>query len=148
LTEDQVLAWADAYCHQTGRWPTLYSGAIAGAAGETWRRVDWALRHGKRGLPRAGSLARFLAERREARNRTNLPRLVPDLILAWGRAHHQRTGRPPTKASGRVMEAPLETWQAIDHCLRSGGRGLNGGSSLARILAEHGVDTTEPISKP
>jgi len=46
------------------------------------------------------------------------------------------------------MEAPLETWQAIDHCLRSGGRGLNGGSSLARILAEHGVDTTEPISKP
>jgi len=147
LTVDRVLAWADAY-HQTGRWPTLYSGPIAGAAGETWRRVDWALRHGKRGLPRAGSLARFLAERRKARNRTNLPKLVPERILAWVRAHHQRTGRRPTKTSGPVMEAPLETWLAIDHCLRSGGRGLSGGSSLARFLAEHTVGTTELISEP
>jgi hypothetical protein len=65
LTEEQVLAWADAYFHRTGRWPTHRSGPLLEAPGETWRRVDWALRGGKRGLPRT-TLAKLLAEKRGA----------------------------------------------------------------------------------
>jgi hypothetical protein len=41
-------------------------------------------------------------------------------------------------ASGRVTAGPLGvTWRALDSALRLGFRGLQGGSSLARLLAEH-----------
>jgi hypothetical protein len=43
LTEKLVLAWADAYHQECGRWPTHKSGPIAEALGETWLAVDMAL---------------------------------------------------------------------------------------------------------
>jgi hypothetical protein len=64
LTEGQVLSWADAYWHRTGRWPKYDSGPIPEAPGETWQRVDRALREGKRGLPGKSSVAKLLAEQR------------------------------------------------------------------------------------
>jgi hypothetical protein len=60
LTEAQVLAWADAYHEQTGRWPTAASGPVRGAPGETWRDIGLALRRGRRGLPGGDSLPRLL----------------------------------------------------------------------------------------
>ena len=35
----------------TGRWPRIWSGAIAGAPGETWVNINQALGKGRRGLP-------------------------------------------------------------------------------------------------
>src|SRR5262249_33898670 len=64
LTEGQVLAWADVHFHRTGRWPKYDSGPIPEAPGETWQRVDRALREGERGLPGESWVARLLAERR------------------------------------------------------------------------------------
>jgi hypothetical protein len=64
LTEEEILAWADAHHRRTGRWPTRGSGPIRGARGETWKGVEAALRNGGRGLPRGSSLARLLRRHR------------------------------------------------------------------------------------
>jgi hypothetical protein len=93
------------------------------------------LQDGNRGLPGGSSLAQILAENRGVRNRMRLPALKIGLILAWVDAHHLRHGDWPKPTSGIVDGAP-ETWLAVDKALRNGLRGLSGGSSLARLLAE------------
>jgi hypothetical protein len=64
LTVRQVLAWADAYRGRHGRWPTVDSGGVAGAPGESWPALDDALRQGHRGLPGGDPLARLLRRHR------------------------------------------------------------------------------------
>ncbi|HZY83989.1 MAG TPA: hypothetical protein VFE78_04110 [Gemmataceae bacterium] len=56
-------------------------------------------------------------------------------ILTWTDAHHRRTGRWPTVASGPVGGAPGENWNALNRALARGSRGLPGGESVARLLA-------------
>lgn len=137
FTEATLLSWADAYYARHGRWPQAVSGPIEAAPGETWLAVETALSAGLRGLPGGSSLAQFLEEHRGVRNRHNLPALTPARILAWADAHHARSGRWPTAASGSITNAPGETWTAVAVALKVGVRGLPGGSSLARLLAEH-----------
>jgi hypothetical protein len=137
LSEQQILRWADAHHHRTGDWPTHKSGAILEAPGETWRTVDKALRNARRGFVVASSLARLLAEQRDVRNPQNLPSLSVQQVLAWADAHKKRTGEWPTANSGPVADAPGEAWANVDQALAKGLRGLPGGSSLARLLAEH-----------
>jgi hypothetical protein len=55
-----VLRWADDHHRRTGRWPTLTSGPVVAAPGETWSAVNQALRLGLRGLPAGESLSRLL----------------------------------------------------------------------------------------
>src|SRR5262245_30823631 len=82
LMVEEVLAWADEHRRRTGRWPTRKSGPIPGAPnGETWGTVSTALIEGIRGLHGYGSLARFLAMHRGARNRKALPKLKVKQIL-------------------------------------------------------------------
>src|SRR5262249_25556145 len=57
-------------------------------------------------------------------------------ILRWADACQAATGRWPTNKSGAVAGAIGETWSGIDASLQQGTRGLPGGSSLARLLAE------------
>jgi hypothetical protein len=136
----QVLAWADAHHRRTGRWPGIESGPIPGT-GDTWRRIDSALRLGLRGLaPGGSSLARLLAQRRGVRNQADLPPLTVAQVLRWADAHHRRTGDWPTEVSGPIPEAPGEGWHAVDRALRAGVRGFTAGSSLPRLLeARRGV---------
>src|SRR5579884_3296996 len=136
LSRRQILAWMDAHQKRTGAWPTAQTGPVASAPGETWRALDSALRLGLRGLPGGSSLARLLAEQRGVRNLQDLPRLTPGQILAWADAHHRRTGQWPSDLPIPVADAPGETWAGLDTELRNGRRGLPGGSSLARLLAE------------
>jgi hypothetical protein len=56
-------------------------------------------------------------------------------VLRWADAHLHRTGQWPHVLSGAVTGAG-ETWLAIDQALRSGRRGLPGGSSLAQLLED------------
>jgi hypothetical protein len=60
----QVLAWAEAHRRRTGAWPRVHSGPVAESPGETWRRIDSALRYGLRGLEGGSSLARLLEHER------------------------------------------------------------------------------------
>jgi len=64
LTEEQILEYADRHFERTQRWPHHKSGPLAEANGETWAAINWALRHGRRGLPGGSSLAKLLARRR------------------------------------------------------------------------------------
>ncbi|MHC4563991.1 MAG: hypothetical protein ACYS8X_14635, partial [Planctomycetota bacterium] len=64
------------------------------------------------------------------------PRLTIKQILAWADAHHERTGECPNTRSGTVHEAPTEQWANIAGYLSAGVRGLPGGSTLRRLLAE------------
>jgi hypothetical protein len=137
LSGDQILAWADAHHERTGAWPTQESGLVCEAPGETWKAINLALFRGSRGLSGDSSLTKLLAEYRGIRNPQDLPVLTVDQILAWADIHHKDTGKWPTRRSGRVHGVPEESWSAIDVALANGARGLPGGSSLPRLLAEH-----------
>jgi Type III restriction enzyme, res subunit len=137
LTEQRILAWADAYYAQNMEWPKVKSGPIDDAPGETWLAINHALHRGIRGLSGGSSLAKLLARRRGARNRMNLPSLTVEEILVWSDAYHGRTGRKPRRDSGAINEALGETWAGVDAALKSGVRGLPGGSSLARLIQQH-----------
>jgi hypothetical protein len=144
----QILAWADSYKERTGDWPNLYSGPIKSPRGDTWRRVDSALRLGLRSLPGGSSLARLLAEQRGVRNLASIPPLTVQGVLRWADAFHRRKGIWPKETSGEVSEAPEETWFAVDRALRAGVRGFPGGSSLARLLAaKRGVRNIQALPR-
>jgi hypothetical protein len=134
LSQEQILAWADAHHARTGRWPKVKSGPVRGAPGETWSGLDNALRLGERGLRPGSSLARLLARCRGVRNKARAPRLSVGKVLRWADAHRRRTGRWPCQYSGPVAEAPGETWSAIQCALREGLRGFPGGDSLHQLL--------------
>jgi hypothetical protein len=57
-------------------------------------------------------------------------------ILKWADTYYKRTGRWPTMYSGSIPGVPDATWRRVDNALRLGLRGLRGGTSLARLLAE------------
>ena len=126
---------ADAHHARSGKWPTLRSGVVVGGAGDTWASLDRALRKGSCGLSGGNSIARLLAKRRGVRNRGRLPPLTYQQIVAWAKAHRQRTGSWPRAVDGsHVPEAPLgETWKRINNALEGGYRGLPGGSSLVQL---------------
>jgi hypothetical protein len=133
----EILRWAAAHRETTGKWPTKDAGGIPESRFETWLRVDAALRAGDRGLPGGSSLAQLLAEQRGVRNVHRLPPLTETQILAWADRHHQRTGSWPTAASGVIPESGGENWGGIDRTLRVDTRGIDGGTSLAQLLAVH-----------
>jgi len=147
LTSEQILIWADAHHVRTGEWPHKRSGRISDALDETWGTVDAALHRGRHGLPGGSSLMQLLARERGVRRRGYAPPLTLSLILAWADAFHFRNGRWPTASSGPLPEAPGEKWRLVDSALRSGGRGLPGGSSLARMLArQRGVRNRQGLA--
>lgn len=67
LTTEQILAWAEVHRRRIGAWPSLNSGEVRGAPGETWRAIDRALRRGLRGLHGGSSLHRLLTLRPKAK---------------------------------------------------------------------------------
>ncbi len=134
LSVRQILAWADAYHERTGQWPIRASGAVDGVVGETWEGINSALRLGLRGLRVRSSLADLLAARRRKRHTNNLPALSVAKILRWADAFHARTGRWPKRKDGKIDGARDESWDTVNHALRTNTRGLAGQSSLASVL--------------
>lgn len=141
LTVRQILAWADAHRDRTGRWPGAddWAEAIPEAPGENWASVRHAVAHGTRGLPGGTTLGDLLAEHRGVRNVAHLPPLTVHQILTWADAFYARTGVWPTcRCSPREVPGTRgERWFNVDQALRKGLRGLAGGSSLSKVLAEH-----------
>ena len=136
LTIKQILAWADIYYEETGKWPVGDGGHIRQTVDDTWESVDRALLLGFRSLPRGGSLARLLAQHRGRRNHKALPKYTIRHILEWADAYHDRHVIWPHQDSGQIEGTRGETWHAVNAALSHGGRGLPGGSSLKWVLAE------------
>jgi hypothetical protein len=133
----EILAWADAHHEGTGEWPHPESGPVLGAPFElSWKTINQALYKGFRNLPGGSSLNRLLVEHRGIHDRRFDEPLQIDQIMAWADAHHKAHGVWPTKRSGRIKGSNKMTWRGVDHALRDGWRGLPGGSSLSRLLAE------------
>jgi hypothetical protein len=137
LTPEQIVQWAEAHFQRTGRWPTRLSGPVVEAPGERWEAVEGALRAGHRGLSGGSSLARLLLESGRKRHGKLLPGLSVEQISAWAEAHYQQEGKWPNLFSGRVRQAPEESWWAINRALVNGLRGLPGGRTLARFLRRY-----------
>jgi hypothetical protein len=133
-TAGQILRWADAHFARTGKWPSCNSGPIADAPGETWQSVHNALCLGLRGFAGGSTLAGLLAEKKRKRNRKQLPRLEIAEILSWAESHYRKLGVWPMATSGRVPDAPEETWKAINDALTHARRGLPGGNTLAGLV--------------
>jgi hypothetical protein len=136
LTKEQILAWADAHHERTGQWPRPDSGPIVDAPGETWQKITGALRKGQRGLTKVSSLAQLLLEERGVRHHLALSKLTEEQILIWAKAHKEFTGDWPKQQSGPIVNAPGETWLGVNAALSSGNRGLPGGSSIPKLLAQ------------
>jgi hypothetical protein len=136
LSYKKILAWADAHHERTSGWPNVNSGHVHGAPGERWAAIDDALRQGHRRLAGGSSLLRLLVRKRGVRDPLNLPTLTVKQILNWADLHLQRTGQQPKYDADPVVDAPGETWAAVDSALRYGKRSLSAGSSLAKLLAE------------
>jgi len=136
MTFPEILRWADAYHNRHGTWPDSTSGPIPEAPGETWKRVNDALMRGGRGLPRGPTLKGLLWEQRGVQHALARVPFTVEGILAWADAHHARTAEWPDRNSGPIPECPGSTWTAVETALTSGGRGLPGGSSISRLLAE------------
>jgi hypothetical protein len=60
-------------------------------------------------------------------------------IRKWARTHHDLTGKWPGRDSGEVFGQSGVTWSLIDRCLKRGGYGLPGNSSLSRALRGGGA---------
>ena len=140
LTEDAILAWADLHHAATGDWPKQSSGQVRGAPFEdNWQNVNNALNMGFRGLPGGSSPYRLLVEKRGA----GFP-LTLEQILAWADAHHAAHGRWPTSRCGLIPGTPGEKWKTVNASLISGRRGLPGGLSLKKLLAQYRAASLDP----
>jgi hypothetical protein len=135
LTEATILAWADAFFERCGHWPHAHRSPIPESPRDTWAAIDAALRAGFRGLPGGSSLARLLLGERGVTHHLTRPPLTESQILSWADAYHQREGAWPNINSGKIPESVVDTWRLVDNALRHGYRGLEGASSLARLLA-------------
>jgi hypothetical protein len=64
------------------------------------------------------------------------PELTIKQILAWADHEFEQKGRWPRTTDLHLLADRNEKWRNIDNSLRSGGRGLPRGGSLARLLAK------------
>ena len=134
LTEKMIIQYAEKHYERSGVWPTRNSGPVPGTKGDTWRKIDTAMRNGHRSLTKGNSLARLLMREKGVRNCSDLPRLTLKMIREHAKKHWEITGQLPTVKSGPVHGTNGETWQAIESDLREGARGLRGGDTLAGVL--------------
>jgi len=132
LSEAQILGWADQFFAKHGIWPDQNSGEIPDS-GEDWKSLDVALQKGYRNLDGGSSVSRLLEKYGRKQNPMNRPRLTEVQIVSWAMDYVAIHGDPPTRRSGPVR-ATDENWGAIDQALRTGIRGLRGGTSLSRLL--------------
>lgn len=138
LTAAEIVDLARDHFHRTGRWPAKTSGRVLTMPGRTWSGIDAALQANGDETFRTMTLAGLLAERVGKRNPQRLEPVTIEQILAWADAHHRRTGQwPLRKRSGEVVDAPGETWHALDTHLRRGTRSLPVIGGLSELLDQY-----------
>ena len=135
LSIEQILQLADNHFNQYGSWPHSHSGPVNGT-NLTWSAISERLRLGFRGTHPGHSLSALLEQYRNVRPGRTPPPLSEKQILAWADAYFALHGRWPTEDSGTIT-GTQETWSKLTGALREGTRGLCGGSSLAKLLAQH-----------
>ena len=134
LSEDTIVEWAAEEKRRTGKCPSVKTGEVSEAPGETWETLDFHLKKGGRGLPGGSSLSRLLQSRGLRKRR----RLDKDTVAAWCAEHLERTGKLPAEEDGEIPGTSGETWCALACALRRGQRGLPAGT-LRDLQIEYGL---------
>ena len=65
--------------------------------------------------------------------------LTKELIIKWAKLHYERNNEWPSTRSEMISEVD-ESRKNIDECLKTGGRRLEGGSSLSQLSIEHDLE--------
>jgi hypothetical protein len=138
LTEEKILASAEKYYLQTGKWPTIKTRDEApDMPHETWRNIDTAICRGLRGLEHLQGKKQTLSTLLEPLKIKYNYYLTEEKILLAAEKYYLQTGKWPTHADnlqGSVPDMPDETWNIIDQSCRRGGRGLAKRVSLAKLI--------------
>ena len=113
---EQILAWADAHHAAHGQWPAVgpgtAAGEVAGAPGESWKAINYALAIGLRGLARrlvAGGTSRRASRHAPARHEP--PAHWPTRSGHW--EQEQFPVKKPKKARTRTSRLPALTKEEI-----------------------------------
>lgn len=138
LTEEYISDRISDHHELLGKYPSARcrKQVVGGYEGDTWSGYNASLAQGLRGLPGGSSLAKLLSDRFGVRNIQDLPRLDENQIVSLAECHFNSTGNWPNRRSGYVIGGSTgDTWGGYESALHKGGRGLPGGSSLAKLLA-------------
>jgi hypothetical protein len=154
LSRELLIHWIQEFKEKVGQWPLSSHGTIwvrkegqwTVVPDENWRTVDYALRHGRRGL--AGLIRMSLREFREREDLSD--ELSEEQLTVWVRTFHEKEGRWPTRtdaavwqadAHGRYLRVEGEHWSAIDSALYHGRRGLSAlrGTTLSQFRRARGL---------
>jgi hypothetical protein len=121
LTVAQILTWAEAHRVRAGTWPRVASGPVPESPGDTWRRIDSALRYGLRGLSRGSSLARMLERERGVPARRGRQRSA----RAWHALRLRRQGLSLAEIGRRLGVSWQSVWQMLHRIARDGAGGAS-----------------------
>jgi hypothetical protein len=138
LTIEIVITWMRAFKEEHGVLPGPHEKrSVPGQPHEKWSNLDTLLLQGRRGLSPGNSLTRLAVSHFGSRNVNRPPRLTETMIVKAIRTFHEAHGRYPNKDEKEPVPGhPGEKWSHIEAALRAGGRGLPGGSSLAKVREE------------
>lgn len=158
LSGPGIVRWIQLFRTKVGRWPRAsdptvweYEQAMqtwSAVPGETWSTIDQALFDGARALGAFKGTRLSDLKRDHGLCAPQKEDLTEEIILNWVRQFHEKEGYWPAATDKVVwtrrdvhewVEVPNEHWGAISMALRSGSRGLRGGSSLWQLRTEHGL---------
>ena len=144
LTEGMILGWCDSFFDRYHEWPRRSDSreVPGGYEGDSWSRIDYALRNRSRGLTHEKlSLPKLLADsNRGIKDGKLKQRLSEDLIFSWAKSYLEQHGVwPKGHWTTPVPESPDDTWQVLEVALSLGCRGLSKGSSLAKLIRSQRV---------
>lgn len=136
LTCDFIVERAREFSAKNGCPPSVLSGDVEGGFdGDSWAGYNICLAKGYRGLPKSGSLATLLNERCGYVYQFHKPDLTYEYVLEMAEKHKERTGKWPGQKTGPIVDGHEgDTWAQYERLLCDGGRGLPGGSSLAKLI--------------
>lgn len=137
LSPEFIVCRALEFFDKNGKPPPVKNGLVEGGyPGDTWCGYDFCLRNGYRGLPKLGSLAKLLSERCGFKYQCDIPDLCEESILSLAELYKEKHSKWPGQKSGPVEGGyPGDTWAVYELHLRDGGRGLPGGSSVAKLIS-------------
>lgn len=135
---EDILKAAQQYFDATCRWPNCNDFEIIRTGvleGETWGRIDKALRDGLRGLPGGSSLSKLLIENGigNAMNAND--------VLEGAKLHHKTYGSWPSSSDTtpiKIGKLKGKNWKAIDTAFHRGYFELPTGTTLSQFLRSHG----------
>ena len=141
LIEEEIIKAAIEHFDKTGKWPTCADSTskIPLLPGDTWAAINDAGRGGFRNLEKGRTLAVILNPikvKYGSKVITQGGTLIVEKIIKAAIQHFDKTGNWPTSADSQ-SEIPLlpgDNWSAINSAGKNGGRSLEKGRTLSKIL--------------